>query len=76
MMDNRRADPRSEVRIPGKLMRANGALGKECTIQDLSEGGAKVDTTVFTSVPDKVDLFAGKAGATSSNVPCVRSRAG
>lgn len=62
MIDTRRTDPRFEVRIPGKLMWANGASSKDCTIKDLSEGGAKLDTTVFTSVPDKVNLFEGKTG--------------
>ena len=62
MMDGRRAFPRFEVRIPGKLMWANGACSKICSITDLSEGGARVDTAVFTSIPDKVDLFEGKGG--------------
>ncbi len=63
MMDNRRAFARIGVRIPGKLFWANGASSKVCTIADLSEGGARVDTTVFTSVPDKIDLFEGKDGS-------------
>jgi PilZ domain-containing protein len=63
MMDNNlRADPRFEVRIRGKLMWANGASSKDCTIKDLSEGGAQVDTIVFTDVPTTLDLFEGKNG--------------
>ncbi len=61
-MDSRRAFTRFEVRIPGKLMWANGTCSKLCTFTDLSESGARVDTGVFTSVPDKVDLFEGKGG--------------
>jgi len=61
-MLTRRATPRFEVRIPGKLMWHNGASSKVCTIIDLSEGGARVDTTVFTSVPDALNLFEGKTG--------------
>ena len=61
-MTNRRADPRFEVRIPGKLMWANGAASKDCTIRDLSEGGARVDTIVYTEVPATVDLFEARTG--------------
>jgi hypothetical protein len=61
-MDNRRAFPRFEVRIPGKLLWANGACSRSCSITDLSESGARVDTAGFTSVPDKIDLFEGQSG--------------
>ena len=61
-MLNRRADPRFEVRIPGKLMWSNGAYSRDCTIKDLSEGGARIDTIVFADVPKTVDLFEGKSG--------------
>ena len=61
-MDSRRAFSRFEVRIPGKLIWANGASAKTCAIQDLSESGARIDTAVFTSVPDKLELFEGRTG--------------
>jgi hypothetical protein len=66
VMTNRRADPRFEVRIPGKLMWANGAASKDCTIRDLSEGGARVDTIVYTEVPATVDLFEARTATFSS----------
>jgi hypothetical protein len=63
MMENqRRAFDRFEVRIPGKLMWANGSQSKACTIKDLSEDGACADTMAFISVPDRLDLFEGKTG--------------
>jgi hypothetical protein len=60
-METRRAFARFEVRIRGKLMWADGAF-HDCLIYDLSEDGARVDTTVLTDVPDRVDLFEGKTG--------------
>lgn len=62
MLENRRAFARFEVRIPGKLMWADGSAGRACTIADLSEGGARVDTLTFISVPQKLDLFEGRDG--------------
>ena len=62
IVDNRRTHPRFEVRIPGKLMWSNGACGRDCTIKDLSEGGACVATMAFIDIPDVVDLFEGKTG--------------
>jgi hypothetical protein len=61
-METRRAFPRFEVRIRGKLMWADGESSKDCVIYDLSEDGARIDTGVLTNVPDKVDLFEGKTG--------------
>jgi hypothetical protein len=61
-MDSRRAFPRFEVRIRGKLMWADGTCSRDCAIYDLSEDGARIDTGVLTNVPDKVDLFEGKTG--------------
>jgi hypothetical protein len=62
VMDNRAA-PRVQVRIPGKVMWSNGACGKLCTITDLSEGGAQINTTVFTEVPKIVNLFEARSGS-------------
>src|SRR5688572_22353476 len=64
MLDNvnRRVDPRFQVCIVGKLMWANGACSKDCTINDLSEGGARVDTYVYTKVPATLNLFESKTG--------------
>ena len=61
-MISRRTTPRFEVRIPGKLMWGSAACSKLCTITDLSEEGARVDTAVFTAVPPAVDLFEAKSG--------------
>jgi hypothetical protein len=57
-----RAFPRFEVRIPGKLLWASGTCTSACRITDLSESGARVDTAVFTSVPERIDLFEAKTG--------------
>ena len=61
-MDNRRAFIRYELYIAGKLIWRNGASACDCTIRDLSEGGACVDTGNSTEVPTEVTLFEGRDG--------------
>ena len=43
-------------------MWSNGACGTLCTIVDLSEVGARINTTVFTELPKVVNLFEAKSG--------------
>lgn len=56
-MENRRAHPRREVRIDGKLILAEGARTLDCVILDLSEGGARVSVSVEMDLPEKVYLW-------------------
>jgi len=56
-MDNRRSHPRHEVRIPGKLILADGARTLDCLILDVSESGARVSVGVEMDLPEKVYLW-------------------
>ena len=62
-MENRRSDPRHEVRIPGKLILAEGARTLDCLILDMSKGGARVSVGVQMDLPEKVYLWQSAADA-------------
>jgi hypothetical protein len=46
-MQNNRAYPRFQVDLEGKILRLDGSCKHNCTIQDISQGGARVTTHVF-----------------------------
>jgi hypothetical protein len=46
-MQNNRAYPRFQVDLEGKILRLDGSCKHNCTIQDISEGGARVTTHFF-----------------------------
>jgi len=61
-MQNNRAHPRFQVDLEGKILTLDGSCNYNCTIQDISEGGARVTTHVFRELPAKIFLFDKKRG--------------
>lgn len=58
----KRAFERHEVRLSGELIWAGGAKRHACTIKDVSEDGARIDTDEFLDIPDRVFLLEHVAG--------------
>lgn len=56
-MQERRASPRHEVHIAGKIISPDMTCVTDCTIRSFSENGALVHTPAPTTVPSKVYLW-------------------
>lgn len=61
VMDCRRAFTRNEVRLDGKLI-LDGSHHYDCLIEDISQGGARVTTSRFVDLPNKVSLLEQRTG--------------
>ena len=61
-MENRREFTRYEVHIAGKLIWQDGLAACDCTIRDMSEGGARVDLDQSMDLPNDVTLFEARTG--------------
>jgi hypothetical protein len=61
-MQNNRAHLRFQVDREGKILTLDGSCNYNCTIQDISEGGARVTTHIFRELPTKIFLFDKKSG--------------
>ena len=62
MVIDNRAHPRFETRLKGRLLALDRRCNYNCTILDVSEGGARVCTEEFGLVPNRVFLFLAKSG--------------
>lgn len=58
-MQDQRAAPRQEVKIPGRLFLPDGSVTLECWIVDISDGGARIRTELGLVLPDRVYLWRG-----------------
>jgi hypothetical protein len=56
-MDERRKAPRRRVLKEGKIVFADGLRVLDCTIRDLSEGGAKLLIANTVGLPDSFHLY-------------------
>lgn len=61
-MQEQRAFPRYQVRVGGKLIAPDMSCCVDVTIQDLSEDGAFVTSSVPAELPDRVYLWEAHAG--------------
>lgn len=59
-MQEKRAFPRHDVEIEGRLIFADGACVLECVIIDISEDGARVKTALDVQAPERVYLWQAK----------------
>lgn len=62
MYDNR-AFTRHQVRIDGKLLSPDMSFCVDCTVNDISEGGAQVSVRASAEVPARVYLWQAETGA-------------
>lgn len=61
---SKRAHPRFKVRLEGRLLSLDGMHNYDCTIEDLSEGGACVSTRYAVTLPARMFLFERQGGDT------------
>ena len=61
-MDERRKAPRRRVLKEGKIVFADGLRVFDCTIRDLSEGGAKLLIASTVGLPDTFHLYEKSSG--------------
>jgi len=59
-MREKRAFPRHDVEIEGRLVFADGTCMLDCTIIDISEGGARIKTTLDVRAPARAYLWQAK----------------
>ncbi len=62
MMQDSRAHPRIPTRLMGRLLSIDGRCNVNCTITDLSEGGAGVTSAEYYLIPNRVFLLVEKSG--------------
>ena len=62
MVNDKRVHPRFEARLKGRLLSLDGHCNYNCTVTDVSEGGARVSTLEFGLVPARVFLVLVKSG--------------
>ncbi|MFM9846583.1 MAG: PilZ domain-containing protein [Hyphomicrobiaceae bacterium] len=59
-MQEKRAFPRYDVEIEGRLIFADGACVLDCVIIDISESGARIKTALDVVAPHRVYLWQAK----------------
>ncbi len=62
MSNEKRAHPRFETRVNGRLLSLDGRCNFDCTIIDISEGGVRAMTDKFGLLPNRVFLFMASSG--------------
>jgi PilZ domain len=60
VVNDKRAHPRFEARLQGRLLSPDGRCNYSCVVLDVSEGGARVCTTESGLIPKRVFLFLAK----------------
>jgi hypothetical protein len=61
-MQDRRVHPRFDVEIDGRLIVPGDSRLHDCTILDLSEGGARITLTAARDLPTTVYLWEKRSG--------------
>jgi two-component system cell cycle response regulator len=56
-MDNKRGRSRQRVLKSGKIVFAGGSFSVDCTIRDLSDGGARLKVPTTVAIPDRFTLI-------------------
>jgi hypothetical protein len=59
-MQQKRAFPRYDVEIEGRLIFADGSCVLDCMIMDISESGARIKTALDVAAPPRVYLWQAK----------------
>jgi hypothetical protein len=59
-MQEKRAFPRYDVEIEGRLIFADGSFVLDCMIMDISESGARIKTALDVAAPPRVYLWQAK----------------
>lgn len=57
MVQDSRAHPRISTRLKGRLLSIDGRYNLACTVIDLSEGGARVNTAHYSLLPSEIFLL-------------------
>jgi hypothetical protein len=57
VLNDSRAHPRVETHLAGRLLSLDGRCNYDCTITDVSEGGARVTCWAFGLMPARLFLF-------------------
>ena len=63
MTADNRAHPRFTTSLKGRLLSIDGRCNFACTILDLSEGGARINTREHVLVPSRIFLHVATTGA-------------
>ena len=56
-MLNRRAEPRFDASLPGRLISLDGRYNVRCTVSSVSASGARLAAVSFGDVPERVYLL-------------------
>jgi hypothetical protein len=70
-----RKEIRKPVGIPGRIVLSEGAP-IECTLQDISQGGAKLSVLDLRAIPDTFVLLLSSSGSVRRNCKVVRRAMG
>jgi hypothetical protein len=57
VLNDSRAHPRFKTRLAGRLLSLDGRCNYDCTITDVSEGGARAASHAVGLVPARIFLF-------------------
>jgi hypothetical protein len=62
VLNDSRAHPRFKTRLAGRLLSLDGRCNYDCTVTDVSEGGARVACDAFGLIPARIFLFVARTG--------------
>jgi hypothetical protein len=66
--ENNRNEQRHRILKPGLIVFNNGFSTIECTVRNLSEGGAQLKVESLIGIPDEFDLKLKDAGAARAKI--------